>query len=393
MIDITCCEQIASDFEGSEKKFAIFYNSAAYMIKEPDPIREKNNQLSYMNNTFSEHIGCKIFQLLDIPVQETFLAKYKRSDGKTEIVVACKDFRSPGEQLYEADKFAKSLINSNNISKPDYTEIQKIFQKVSLNLSEDAEQRFWDTFVVDALIGNKDRHLGNWGFLSKDRVHLTLAPIYDCGSSLGALVDEEKIKLCLEKDGIMSNMECNIGTRFTINGKYCTYREVLFNPPQKLIKSINNIVPKINLKAIDMLINSIPALDSKRKKFMIRSISMRYEQILKRALKKVTNCQVLLSSVPLNNNVSSVEEKFIECYNKAIFKGNAQNISAIEATKYLFMVGYDVDKIYPVLEKVLPQAQNDDLYSLNIIHKAKESLSTKKALPEQGKLHSDSRKL
>lgn len=47
-----------------------------------------------MNNTFSEHIGCKIFQLLDIPVQETFLAKYKRSDGKTEIVVACKDFRS-----------------------------------------------------------------------------------------------------------------------------------------------------------------------------------------------------------------------------------------------------------------------------------------------------------
>lgn len=57
MIDITCCEQIASDFEGSEKKFAIFYNSAAYMIKEPDHIREKTNQLSYMNNTFSEHIG------------------------------------------------------------------------------------------------------------------------------------------------------------------------------------------------------------------------------------------------------------------------------------------------------------------------------------------------
>lgn len=294
MIDITCCEQIASDFEGSEKKFAIFYNSAAYMIKEPDPIREKNNQLSYMNNTFSEHIGCKIFQLLDMPVQETFLAKYTRSDGKTEIVVACKDFRAPGEQLYEADKFAKSLINSNNISKPDYTEIMKIFKKVSSHLSEDAEQRFWDTFVVDALIGNKDRHLGNWGFLSKDRVHLTLAPIYDCGSSLGALVDEEKIKLCVEKDGIMSNMECNIGTRFTINGKYCTYREVLFNPPLKLIKSINNIVPKINLKAIDMLINSIPALDSKRKEFMIKSISMRYEQILKRALRKVAKCQVLL---------------------------------------------------------------------------------------------------
>lgn len=309
MIDITCCKQIASDFEGSEKKFAIFYNNAAYMIKEPDPIREKNNQLSYMNNTFSEHIGCKIFQLLDIPVQETFLAKYTRSDGKSEIVVACKDFRSHGEQLYEADKFAKSLINSNNISKPDYTEIQKIFQKVSLNLFEDAEQRFWDTFVVDALIGNKDRHLGNWGFLSKDRIHLTLAPIYDCGSSLGALVDEEKIKLCLEKDGIMSNTECNIGTRFTINGKYCTYREVLFNPPKKLITSMNNIIPKINLNAIDSLINSIPELDSKRKEFMRRSIAIRYEQILKRAFNKVVKYQLLISPVLSNKNLSSVEEK------------------------------------------------------------------------------------
>ena len=61
MIDITDCEQIASDFEGSERKFAILYNGEPYMVKEPDPVRDKNNLLSYMNNTFSEHIGCKIF--------------------------------------------------------------------------------------------------------------------------------------------------------------------------------------------------------------------------------------------------------------------------------------------------------------------------------------------
>ena len=65
MIDITDCEQIASDFEGSERKFAILYNGEPYMVKEPDPVRDKNNLLSYMNNTFSEHIGCKIFEMLD----------------------------------------------------------------------------------------------------------------------------------------------------------------------------------------------------------------------------------------------------------------------------------------------------------------------------------------
>lgn len=57
------------------------------------------------------------------------------------------------------------------------------------------------------------------------------------------------------------------------------------------------------------------------------------------------------------------------------------------------MAGYDIDKIYPVLEKLLLQAQNDDLYSLEIIHKAKESPSIKTVLQRNDKLHSDDRKL
>ena len=36
MIDITECTQIASDFEGSERKFAILYQDEAYMVKEPE---------------------------------------------------------------------------------------------------------------------------------------------------------------------------------------------------------------------------------------------------------------------------------------------------------------------------------------------------------------------
>ena len=51
-------------------------------------------------------------------------------------------------------------------------------------------------------------------------------------------------------------------------------------------------------------------------------------------------------------------------------------IAAVSAAKELFLAGYDVDKIYPVLEKILPQAHKDDLYSLNIIHKAKAELRT-----------------
>lgn len=95
-----------------------------------------------------------------------------------------------------------------------------------------------------------------------------------------------------------------------------------------------------------------------------------------------------------NTNLSSDAEKiFVNSYNNIINKLKDTHAAATEATKNLLKYGYDVDKIYPVLEKLLPQAQNDELYSLDIIHKAKECLNTKITLPKQDKLHSDSRKL
>ena len=40
-------------------------------------------------------------------------------------------------------------------------------------------------FIIDSLIGNTDRHNGNWGFLvNKKTGQVTFSPIYDCGSCL-----------------------------------------------------------------------------------------------------------------------------------------------------------------------------------------------------------------
>ena len=46
-------------------------------------------------------------------------------------------------------------------------------------------ERFWDLFIVDAFIGNWDRHNGDWGFLYNTQTdEMELAPMYDYGSSL-----------------------------------------------------------------------------------------------------------------------------------------------------------------------------------------------------------------
>ena len=45
-------------------------------------------------------------------------------------------------------------------------------------------------YIVDALLGNFDRHGSNWGFLKKNNQY-TLAPIFDNGSCLYPQLSDE----------------------------------------------------------------------------------------------------------------------------------------------------------------------------------------------------------
>lgn len=61
------------------------------------------------------------------------------------------------------------------------------------------KEHFWDMFIVDALIGNWDRHNGNWGFLYNTRTdEMRIAPIYDCGSCLFPQADAEIMQAVLD---------------------------------------------------------------------------------------------------------------------------------------------------------------------------------------------------
>ena len=75
------------------------------------------------------------------------------------------------------------------------TELSDILQTIDEQQLLDRDmlmERFWDMFIVDALIGNWDRHNGNWGFLYDDRNdEISLAPVYDCGSCLFPQADEK----------------------------------------------------------------------------------------------------------------------------------------------------------------------------------------------------------
>ena len=285
MIDITNYKQEINNYGGSELKATYIINGEKYMVKMPDPIRKKTLDLGYMNNQYSEYIGCHIFESVGIPVQKTMLVKLNK-DGKEKIAVACKDFLNSGEELIEISNVSLSLSTEKKY-KISIEDVYEIINKMSVNYKLDENKlisNFWDMFVVDALIGNTDRHFGNWGFIKKDDI-ISFAPVYDCGSSLHPLLSEnEQIKLMSDSIAF-KNSSYNIASVYTMNNKKIFYHEIFKNPPVDLKEAIKRIVPKIDMKKIKEIIASTEGLSKTQKEYYFKDILLRKEEILDKAYK------------------------------------------------------------------------------------------------------------
>lgn len=285
MIDFSNCREIVSTYGGSEKKKKIIYEDEAYLLKFPDPIREKDSSLSYMNNQFSEYIGCHIIESLGIPVQETIMGTYKDSE-KEKMVVACKDFTDSNNQLIEFSKLANSVTSIDNKFKCKIEDIYLVINnsKLITNKNEIIKD-FWNLFVADALIGNPFRHLDNWGLLYNNTNNTyTFSPVYDCGSCLHALLSNEKKETLLLNPTEMKNVAYNIRSVYSINNKRIFYSTIFKNPPSDLKEAILRIGPKINSNAINKIIDSTPGISDLDIQFFKESIRIRKELIIDKAI-------------------------------------------------------------------------------------------------------------
>ncbi len=290
MIDFTKATEELNNYRGSEKKKTLIYNNKRYLVKFPDPIREKNKNISYINNAFSEYIGSNVFKIVGFRVQNTILGTYVYN-GKEKIVCACEDFTDGNHVLYEF----KSLALSVNPDKKIETELSDIIgvieeiknlTKMNIIITDNIKEKFWDMFIVDSLIGNTDRHNGNWGLLVNARSDKAeFSPIYDCGSCLNSTLSDEEIDKI--NDVEIKNLAINCYSCIKENGKkinYKTYIKSLKN------KDCNNallrIFTKIDLDKINKFIDNISCIPNYRKEFYKNIINLRYK-ILEEAYKKL----------------------------------------------------------------------------------------------------------
>ena len=153
---------------------------------------------------------------------------------------------------------------------------------------------FWDVFVVDALIGNWDRHNGNWGFLYNTVTDkMVLAPVFDCGSCLYPQADEEIMKAVLDSREEMDKRIFTIPlSGIRSNGKkinYFTFISSLENKDCNI--ALKRIIPRIDMDQINKMIDEIPYISDVQKQFYKTMLSERKEKILDFSSNKLKNAR------------------------------------------------------------------------------------------------------
>ena len=280
MIDFTNAIEEFNNYKGSEKKKTLIYNNKKYLVKFPDPVREKNKNISYINNAFSEYIGSNVFKIVGFKTQNTVLGKYEYK-GKEKIVCACEDFTDNENVLYEFENLALST-NPDKKIETELDDIMEVIEESKMIDSKSTKQKFWDMFVVDSLIGNTDRHNGNWGFLlNKNTGKAEFSPIYDCGSCLNPMLEDKGIEKISETE--LKNLAINCYSCIKENGKkinYMTYIKQIEN--EDCNNAIKRLFANINLNEIKRFIDNIECMSEVRKEFYKNIIAQRYE-IIKRA--------------------------------------------------------------------------------------------------------------
>ena len=296
MIDFTKCEHLKKGYAGANgNKISIRYDDDIYMLKFPSGAK-LNKDMSYSNSVISEYLGCHIFELAGIPVQKTLLGTY--NDGKKEkLVVACKDMTSVGIVLQDfASLKNQAIVSERNGYGTDLREIIYTMEEQMIVEPERLKAFFWNMFVIDALIGNWDRHNGNWGFLySQATDEVKIAPVYDCGSSLFPQADEEMMRGILCNKGELHTRVYNRPfSALTLNGKKIVYYEYISSMMNEdLNQAIVRLVPKLKDDEINRVVDSIEILSPLQKEFYKTIISERKKIILEETYQKLKNNEII----------------------------------------------------------------------------------------------------
>ena len=183
MIIITDDMRNNLEYDGRTPKFGVTINKNKYIVKTM-----KNGSSS----VYSEYVASNFISKIGYDAHMVKLGYYNGIVGYREydgLVNVIKDFSNDRYTLHSFKDLGESSVDTSlNKKVYAYKEVEKIIKSIvksDNNIKEIMLRRFWQMYICDAILGNRDRHWGNWGFLKDNIEHKLLpAPIYDNGACL-----------------------------------------------------------------------------------------------------------------------------------------------------------------------------------------------------------------
>lgn len=166
---------------GAEPKTWIEYNNQKYLVKFP-----KLRDNVETDSVKSEHLASSFINLAGGKSHKTtYIENFEISEGEFKEAVLCKDLMSENtyDRMVTFEENTSSI--STDIKKHDYfvSDIIHIFKHIHNIDFDEVKNDFWEMVIFDAILGNTDRHSGNWSIFYKDGKR-GLTPIYDNAASL-----------------------------------------------------------------------------------------------------------------------------------------------------------------------------------------------------------------
>ena len=273
MIDFSDCPRTNNMYSGSERKIGVIFNDAEYMLKF-----QTRNELGALFNHVSEHIGSSVFNALGIEAQETMLGTYDGSE-----VVACRVFGSDTEQFVPFNDVGESSLDSIGKTQYSYTDIMRLLRADrKLVEVDDMIDRFWNMYIVDALLGNFDRHGANWGFIkSNNRYHH--APVFDNGSCLYPRMNDETLMMRVieSEEQTDERVYRYPSSQVRIGNSRSTYYDVIHSLRfEDCNDALRRMYEVMDMDRIYDIVNRTPFITDVHKKFYIHMLRSRYEKII-----------------------------------------------------------------------------------------------------------------
>lgn len=285
MIDFTDCpvNKFIAYGGANGNKINISFRDKSYMLKFP-PVPWRNKTMSYTNGCISEYLACHMFEALGFNTQETLLGKYTDSRGKEKIVVACGDFTAGGKKLIEFAHLKNTCIDSEqNGYGTELSSILQAIEEQTLLPPDKLREFFWEMFIADALLGNFDRHNGNWGILVDERLQTAeVAPVYDCGSCLYPQMSVEDMpKLLNSEEEIQARIYTFPLSIIEENGKKIPYFKFISSLKNRdCNEALKRVYKRIDMGRLNEIIADTPQLPPIQREFYQIMLRERKAKIL-----------------------------------------------------------------------------------------------------------------